>query len=55
MWAQYLWHTDLVAPQHVGSSQTRDQTCVPCVDRRILNYWTTREALVGVFSSEAVL
>ena len=26
--AQYLWHTGLVAPQHVGSSQTRDRTRV---------------------------
>ena len=24
---------------------TRDQTCVPCVGRRILNHWTTREVL----------
>ena len=49
MRAQDLWDTDLIAPQHVGSSWTRDRTCVPYVDRRILNYWTTREALVGVF------
>ena len=40
---QQLWHTGLVAPQHVGSSQTRDQTCVPCTGRQILNHWTTRE------------
>ena len=32
----------LVALQHVGSSQTRDQTCVPCIGR-ILNHRTTRE------------
>ena len=38
-----LWHMDLVFPQHVGSSQTRDQTCVPCTGRRTLNHWTTRE------------
>ena len=25
------------------SSQTRDQTYVPCVARQILNYWTTME------------
>ena len=36
-------HTGLVAPQHVGSSQTRDQTCGPCIGRQILNHWTTRE------------
>ena len=33
----------LVAPWHVGSSQTRDQTLVPCIGRQILNHWTTRE------------
>ena len=26
----------LVALRHVGSSRTRDQTCVPCIGRRIL-------------------
>ena len=25
------------------SSPTRDRTCVPCIGRRILYYWTTRE------------
>ena len=25
------------------SSPTRDRTCVPCIGRRILNHWTTRE------------
>ena len=25
------------------SSPTRNQTCVPCTSRQILNYWTTRE------------
>ena len=25
------------------SSPARDQTCVPCIRRRILNHWTTRE------------
>ena len=29
--AQYLWHTGLVVPQQVGSSQTRDQTRVSCI------------------------
>ena len=41
--AQQLWCTGLVAPWHVGSSQTRARTCVPCVDRRILNHCATRE------------
>ena len=29
----------------MGSSQTRDQTPVPCIDRRVLNLWTSREVL----------
>ncbi|KAJ8781153.1 hypothetical protein J1605_011137 [Eschrichtius robustus] len=36
--------TGLVAPRHVGSSQTRARTCVPCVGRQILNHYATREA-----------
>ena len=28
-WAQQLWHMGLLAPWHVGSSQSRDQTRVP--------------------------
>ena len=43
--AQWLWYTGLVAPWHVRSSQTRDQTHVPCVGRRILNHCATREVL----------
>ena len=42
--AQQLWCVGLVAPQHVGSSRTRDRTRVFCIGRRILNHWTTREA-----------
>ena len=33
----------LVTLQHLGSSWTRDQSHVPCIDRQILNQWTTRE------------
>ena len=29
------------------SSQTRDRTCVPCIDRQILNHWITREVQLG--------
>ena len=41
----------LVALGHVGSSQTRDQTHVYCIGRRIPNHWTTRVqgSLVDVF------
>ena len=27
----------------MGSSRTRDRTCVSCIGRRILNHWNTRE------------
>ena len=46
---QQLWCTGSVALQHVGSSQTRDQTRVPCIGRRILNHCTIREALCLYF------
>ena len=36
--AQQLWYTGLVAPQHVESSPTRDQTRVPCTGRQILSH-----------------
>ena len=49
---QQLWHTGLVAPRHVGSSWTRNQTCDPCIGRRILNRCTTRAA--QAFSSKDV-
>ena len=42
---QELQSMVLVALRHVGSSQTRDRTSVPCIERQILNNWTTREAL----------
>ena len=35
----------LVALQHVGASQARARTCVPCVGRQILNHCAIREAL----------
>ena len=40
-----LWLMGLVAPRHVGSSQTRAQTHVSCIGRQILNRCATREAL----------
>ena len=33
-----------------GSSQPRDQTHVPCINRLTSNHWTTREALTGIFT-----
>ena len=47
--AQQLWLTGLVAPRHVGSSQTRARTRVPCISRQTLNHCTTREALQAGF------
>ena len=37
------------SPQHRGSSQIRDQTCVPCIGRQILNHWTTRKVPAAPF------
>ena len=42
--AQQLWLTGRVAPRHVGSSQTRARTRVPCIGRQTLNHCATREA-----------
>ena len=39
-----MWLTGLVAPRHVGSSQTRARTRVPCIGRQILSHCATREA-----------
>ena len=47
--AQQLWLTGLVALRHVGSSQTRARTRVPCIGRQILNHCATREAPHGLF------
>ena len=40
----------LAAPQHVGSSRTRDQTCDPCTGRRILSHWATKEVLINLLT-----
>ena len=37
------------APRHVGSSQTRARTRVPCIGRQTLNHCATREALFCLF------
>ena len=41
--AQWLWHLGLVAPRHMESSQTRDQTRVPGSDRCSLTHCANRE------------
>ena len=50
-----MWCMGLAALQHVGSSQTRDGTHVPCISRQILNHWTTREVLLCLLRVEAFL
>ena len=40
-----VMHGGLVALWHVVSSQTRDRARVPCIGRRVLHHWTTREVL----------
>ena len=44
----------LVAPWHVGSSPTGAPTCVPCIGRRILNHWATREVLEWIFFKKII-
>ena len=44
-----MWLAGLVAPRHVGSSQTRARTRVPCISRQILNHCATREACNSLF------
>ena len=48
--AQQLWLTGLVTPRHVGSSQTRARTRVPCIGRQTLNHCATREAQRVLFN-----
>ena len=47
--AQQLWLTGLVAPRHVGSSQPRARTRVPCIGRQILNHCAIRESSIDQF------
>ena len=42
--AQQSWLMGLVASRHVGSSQTRARTHVPCIGRQTLYHCATREA-----------
>ena len=37
--------------RHVGSSQTRARTRIPCIGRQILNHCTTREAPCSFFNA----
>ena len=42
----------LVAPKHVGSSRTWDQTRVSCIGRHVLYHWATREAWDHILTSD---
>ena len=46
------WCVGLVAPQHVESSWTRDQTHFLCIARWIPNHWTTKEVHKKVLNSK---
>ena len=48
-WALVAVVHRLVAPQHVGSSPTRDQTHVSYIGRWTVIHWTTREVLFNLF------
>ena len=47
-----MWLTGLAAPRHVGSSQTRARTRVPCIGRQTLNHCATREAPMQFYIME---
>ena len=36
---------------YVESSQSRDQTCVPCIGKWILTHWITKEVLNKLFNN----
>ena len=50
-----LLPSELVAPWDVGSSCTRDWTCVPGIARQTLSHWTMREALQHHISKASIL
>ena len=52
---QGWWCRGVVAPWHVGSSQSRDWTLVPCITRKIPNHWTNRETLGPLLSKLKVI
>ena len=46
-----MWHTDLAVLQHMGSSWTRDRTCVSCIGSRFFTTEPPGEALKMVLLS----
>ena len=49
LWASVVAAQRLVALQHMDSSWNKDWTCMPCIDRRILIHWATREVHAYAF------
>ena len=47
--AQQFWHMGLVAPWHMESSQSRNQTCVLYIGRQIVIHCTTMEVHIYLF------
>ena len=45
MWASVFVAPGLSCSKACKIFPDRDQTCVPCIGRQILNHWTTREVL----------
>ena len=48
-WAPQLWLAGSVASKHVGSSWTRNQTCVSCIVRQILCHLSHERRLTIIF------
>ena len=46
MWASVFLVLRLSSPRYMKSPKARDLTCVPCIGKRILNHWNTKEVLL---------
>ena len=52
MWDLSVWSTDLIVLSYMGSQFPHQRwTHIPCIARRILNHWTTREVSVQTLDS----
>lgn len=52
---QWLWYLGLVAPRHVESSRSRDQTHIPCIGNWIFNHCNNRQVQNPGFDSGSSL
>ena len=55
VWAKSLCCSGLAPLRHVGSSRTRNRTCVPCIGRWLPSHCSTREVLAPCFKIQALL